>query len=164
MRVKQRRSPWKGLLAGAIGGLAGSFAMSQFHALLPKTEEPSPKKGEDSTVKAASAIAQGLLHCELTESQKKIAGPAVHYAFGAATGALYGAAVELAQPECTGWGLPFGASVWLGAHVITVPALGLSEPVTESSPLAEAAEFAAHLVYGTATEGLRTLLRTRLFR
>jgi uncharacterized membrane protein YagU involved in acid resistance len=138
--------------------------MSQFHALLPKTEEPSPEKDEDSTVKAASAIAQGIFHGELTESQKKIAGPAVHYGFGAAMGALYGTAVELAQPECTGWGIPFGAAVWLGAHVITVPALGLSEPVTESAPASEGAEFASHLVYGAATEGLRTLVRARLLR
>jgi uncharacterized membrane protein YagU involved in acid resistance len=138
--------------------------MSQFHALLPKTEEPSPEKGEDSTVKAASAIAQGIFHCELTESQKKVAGPAVHYAFGAAMGALYGTAVELAQPACTGWGMPFGEAVWLGAHVITVPALGLSEPVTESAPASEAAEFAAHLVYGMATEGARALLRARMVR
>jgi len=162
MGAERRRKAWKGLITGALAGLAGSFAMSQFHALLPKIEEPSPEKGEDSTVKAASAIAQDIFHCELTPRQKEIAGPAVHYAFGAAMGALYGTAVELAQPACTGWGMPFGAAVWLGAHVITVPALGLSEPVTESSPASEAAEFAAHLVYGTVTEGLRSLVRARL--
>ncbi len=36
MRVKRRRHLWKGLLAGALGGFAGSFAMSQLHDLLQR--------------------------------------------------------------------------------------------------------------------------------
>ena len=160
----QHKWPWKGLVAGALAGLAGSFAMSQFHALLPKREAPSTEESEDSTVKAASALSQIILCRGLTPCEKQIAGPAVHYAFGAGLGAIYGMSVELGQPACTGWGLPFGAALWLGAHVIAVPALGLSKPVTQSAPSAEAAEFCGHLVYGTAAEGLRYLLRTRVLR
>jgi hypothetical protein len=46
-----------------------------------------------------------------------------------------------------------------GLIVITVPALGLSEPMTRSTPLREAVEFGAHLVYGAAVEVVRRLLR-----
>ena len=158
MRLKRRRNLWKGFLAGALGGLAGSFAMSQFHALLPKSETAPPEQKEDSTVKAASALSQGIFSCELRAQQKKIAGPVVHYSFGTGVGAIYGIAVEFAKPRCTGWGIPFGAAVWLGAHVIAVPALGFSEPVMQSAPLMEAAEFSAHLVYGTIAESLRYVL------
>ena len=56
-------------------------------------------------------------------------------------------------------GTAFGAAVWMGAHVIVVPALGLSRPVTQSSAAQEATEFGAHVLYGTTAEGIRQLLR-----
>jgi hypothetical protein len=43
--------------------------------------------------------------------------------------------------------------------VITVPAFGLSKPVTRSTPRREAVEFGAHLVYGAVVEVVRRLLR-----
>jgi putative membrane protein len=159
MRVKRRRHLWKGLLAGALGGFAGSFAMSQFHDLLQRGDAFSRQRKDDSTVKAATAISQCVFQHELTEQQKKIAAPAVHYAFGTSVGAIYGTLVESRQVMRAGWGLPFGAVVWLGAHAIAVPALGLSEPITESDPGSEAAEFGAHLVYGVTVESVRRLLR-----
>ena len=159
--VNPKSHPWKALLAGAVGGIVASFAMGQFHALFQNAETSSSQDKEDSTVKAASAVSRGLLHHELTPQQKKIAGPAVHYAFGASMAAIYGAVVESVPVARAGWGSAFGATVWLGAHVITVPALGLSEPITQSTPAAEAIEFGAHLVYGVVTEGVRRLIRRR---
>jgi uncharacterized membrane protein YagU involved in acid resistance len=157
-------NPWKGLLAGALGGLIATFAMSEFYSLLPRAENyPQPGK-EDSTVKAASAISQAIFHHDLTTDQKKMAGSAVHYTFGMTMAALYGVLAEFRHSTRLGWGTTFGAAIWLGAHVITVPALGLSEPVTRVAPATEAAEFAAHLVYGAVVERLRRSLRTHPLR
>jgi putative membrane protein len=164
MRTDPKQNLWKGFLAGALGGLAASFAMSQFHALFQKAGSAALPSGEDSTVRAASAVSRTVFHHKLTLDQKKIAGPTVHYSFGANVAAIYGTTAELAPLVSTGWGIPFGAAVWLGAHVITVPALGLSEPITHSAPRAEAVEFGAHLVYGAVVEGLRRFLRRRLLR
>ena len=164
MRTDPKQNLWKGFLAGALGGLAASFAMSQFHALFQKAGSAALQSGDDSTVKAASAVSRTVFHHELTLDQKKFAGPLVHYSFGANVAAIYGITAELAPRMSTGWGIPFGAAVWLGAHVITVPALGLSDPVTHSEPRAEALEFGAHLVYGAVVEGLRRFLRRRLLR
>ena len=136
--------------------------MSEFHALLQKPESGVPK--EDSTVLTASAISEGVFHHHLTPDEKKIAGPVVHFGFGSSMAALYGTAAEVAPAVTAGWGLPFGTAVWLGAHVITVPALGLAEPVTKSTPRSEAVEFGAHLVYGAVVEGLRRFLRARVLR
>lgn len=83
----------------------------------------------------------------------------MHYAFGSSVAAVYGAAAEYASAVTKGLGLPFGAAVWLGAHAITVPALGLSPPVTQSTPSAEIAEFLAHLLYGGVTELVRSRFR-----
>ena len=159
MRIDPKPNPRRGLLAGAVGGLIACFAMSQFHSFFQKVESSTEDKQEDSTVKTASAISQRIFHHELTPQQKTVAGPAVHYGFGASIATFYGAAVEVLPVLRTGWGMPFGVAVWLGAHVITVPALGLSEPVTRSTPLREAVEFGAHLVYGVVVEGVRRLLR-----
>lgn len=160
--INRQRNVWEGLLAGALGGLVASFVMSQFHSAFAQNAKTSSRQGqEDSTVKAASAISRSILHRDLTAQEKKVAGPAVHYGFGSSAAAIYGAAVELAPAARTAWGLPFGAAVWLGAHVITVPALGLSQLVTESTPGEEAVEFSAHLVYGAVVESIRYLLRAR---
>jgi uncharacterized membrane protein YagU involved in acid resistance len=51
----------------------------------------------------------------------------VHYAFGAATGGLYGAVAEFAPEVTTAADLPFGAAFWLVADEIAVPLLGLSK-------------------------------------
>lgn len=159
MRTHPERSVTKGLLAGVAAGLIASFAMSQFHSLFQASEPANQQDKEDSTVRAAAAISHSVFDHELTPEQKKIAGPVVHYGFGSSMAAAYGASVELAPLLQAGWGLPFGTAVWLGAHVLTVPALGFSEPVTESRPKDEAVELAAHLVYGVVAEGVRRALR-----
>lgn len=169
MQVELRRDPpqgsrWKGLVAGGLGGLVGSLAMSQFSSLFSRTEDRSQSAGEDSTVKTASAISETIFHHRLTARQKPKAGVAVHYAFGAAMGALYGMLAGRRNSTQLGWGLPLGAAVWLGAHVITVPALDLSEPVTRNSPDAEGIELAAHLVYGAVAEGVRRSVERYLLR
>jgi len=159
MRIDRKTNLRRGFLAGAVGGLIACFAMSEFHSFFQKAESSAEDQQEDSTVKTASAISQKVFHHELTPQQKKIAGPAMHYGFGASVAMFYGAAVEVMPVLRTGWGMPFGVAVWLGAHVITVPALGLSEPVTRSTPRREAVEFSAHLVYGAVVEAVRRLLR-----
>lgn len=164
MRMSTKPHLSKGLLAGAIGGLVASFVMSRFHSLFQEVEPPPKPSGEDSTIKVASAVSERIFHHELTPREKQSAGPVVHYAFGSMVAATYGAAVCVEPPLRVGWGLPFGAAVWLGAHVITVPALGLAEGVTSSPPRHEALEFVAHLVYGVTVEGLRRLITTRILR
>jgi putative membrane protein len=159
MRIDPKPNPRKGMLAGAVGGLIACFAMSQFHSAFQNLESSAQDKQDDSTVKTASAVSQRIFHHELTAQQKKIAGPAVHYGFGTSVAMFYGAAVEILPVLRTGWGVPFGVAVWLGAHVITVPALGLSEPVTRSTPGREMVEFGAHLLYGAVVESVRRLLR-----
>jgi putative membrane protein len=164
VKSSSRRNLWKGLLAGAAAGLAGSYAMGEFHSLVNKAESSTAGNEVDSTVRVASAIWQTIFHRQLTPPQKAIAGPIVHYMFGGTVGAIYGTAAEYTSVVRTGWGIPFGVMVWLGAHVIVVPALGLSAPVNASPPQKEAAELGAHIVYGTAVESIRHSVRRHLLR
>ena len=141
-------------------------AMSLAHAVIANalartapasTKEERPKQ-EDATVKVATAVANSFGR-PLAEADKPKAGMLVHYAFGASVGALYGALVELAPVLKVGAGLAFGSAVWLGAHLIMVPALGLARPPTQHSPFKEGEEFGLHLLYGLTTELIRRLLR-----
>jgi putative membrane protein len=186
-KAKQlKESVWKGTAAGLVGGLVASWTMNQFQAAWTKAAEgfekphgaqsmqPSegrqPGQGseqdnedqDDATVKAAKAISEGIFGHQLRESEKESAGAAVHYAFGAATGGLYGAVAEV-WPEVTlGAGLPFGAAFWLVADETAVPLLGLSKPPTEYSLSTHVYAFASHLVYGLTAELVRRAVRKAL--
>ena len=97
---------WKSFAGGAIGGLAASYAMSQFHSLWnAAAKKRSGESGEDATVKTASAISENVFQHELTKPEKQWAGPVVHYAFGAVCGALYGALAEAAPFSRAGFGV-----------------------------------------------------------
>jgi hypothetical protein len=165
----------KGIVAGAAGGLVASWVMNQFQSLAGQVaekvaetkngskraakKEGDQNEGEDATVKTAEKISHGVFHHELDEQEKKVAGPAVHYAMGAVSGAVYGAAAELAPAVSVGAGLPFGAAVWLLADEVAVPAFGLSKPPREVPPQVHAQALGAHLVYGLTTDVVRRALR-----
>ena len=169
---KNDKAIWKGAIAGLAGGLVGSWSMNQFQAgvsrLSRATSEggagssPSPPQEDDATVRAASAILESAVDRELTQDEKKIAGPVIHYAFGSTMGALYGAAAEIAPAAGKVWGLPFGAVLWLGADEIGVTAAGLSRPPGEVPASTHASALAAHLVYGATADAVRRLVRSTM--
>jgi len=113
---------------------------------------------EPATYKAADAIAETVAGEPVPREVKPFAGSLVHYAFGGAVGAVYGAAASQNE-EVTAWaGLPFGATVWLVADEMGVPLAGLSKAPTEYPLASHVSAFATHLVYGLTTELVRKLL------
>lgn len=162
-------SVWRGVIAGMVGGVIAAGAMSIVHKGLagispgaPQQPSAQQPQEEDATVKVADGIARRLFHRPLAEDKKPLAGTLVHYAFGAGVGAMYGGVAAVVPRVTMAVGLPFGVAVWLGAHVITVPALGLAEPPTRRPFSKEALEFLLHLVYGAVTEVVRRLVRRAL--
>jgi putative membrane protein len=155
---RETQVSWKGAAAGAVGGLIAAFVMNQFQAVLKaESKEPEKKKGDDATVKAANAICLSLFDHELTRSQKKWAGPAVHYALGTTLGAVYGAMA--ACPEArAGAGTSYGAAVWLAADEVAVPMLGFSGPPTETPVSGHVNALASHFVFGLVTHFARKIL------
>ena len=125
-------------------------------------DRPPSGEDENATQKAASAIAEALLHRRLTEQEKQMAGPAVHYLFGSSMGAAYGVLAELTPVSAAGWGLPFATALWVGADELAVPLLGLSRAPTEYPASKHASAFASHLVYGLTTDVVRRIVRVAL--
>ncbi len=156
----------KGAFVGLVAGLAATFVMTEYQNLLNAMAEDEEKKKsknkkeekEPATVKAAAMISEGAFDHKLTKKEKEIAGPAMHYAMGATSGAIYGIASELAPVTTAGAGLPFGAAVWVLADDLAVPALGLSKSPTEYPLSTHAYALSSHLVYGLATDLTRRLL------
>lgn len=171
----------KGIVAGLAGGFIASWTMNQFQAAWTRMSEnnekphgaqsmqPSQgstgdqgedmKEQDDATVETAKAISRGVFGHELQESEKKPAGAVVHYAFGTATGGLYGALAEVSPQVTVGAGLPFGAAFWLIADEVSVPLLGLSKGPTEYPVSTHVYALASHLVYGMTAEVSRRALR-----
>ncbi|CAN5315241.1 hypothetical protein BH20ACI1_BH20ACI1_04290 [soil metagenome] len=155
----------KGAFIGLVAGLAATVVMTEYQNLLNAMSEEEEKKKsknkekkEPATVKAAAMISEGAFDHKLTKKEKEIAGPAMHYAMGATSGAIYGIASELAPITTSGAGLPFGAAVWVIADDLAVPALGLSKSPTEYPLSTHAYALSSHLVYGLATDLVRRFL------
>lgn len=155
----QHMSVWRGMVAGLVGGVIAAGAMSVVHKGLSRQHPPAEPNQDDATVKVADGVMRTFLRRPVPEEQKPLAGSVVHYAFGASVGAAYGGVAELIPRITKLAGVPFGLAVWLGAHVITVPALGLAEPPTRLPRSKEGLELVLHGVYGAVTEVVRRLTR-----
>ncbi|MFL6300571.1 MAG: DUF1440 domain-containing protein [Terriglobales bacterium] len=167
------RHLWKGVVAGAAGGLAAAWVMNQFqtgwgkatevlqHSKTPQGEQErlANDADEDATMKTAEAISETFFHHKLSREEKKKLGPVVHYAFGASVGAVYGALAEVDHRATVGAGLPYGAAVFVGADEVAVPAFGLSKPPKEYPASAHIYGLASHLVYGLSLEMARRGIR-----
>lgn len=155
---------FKGIAAGAIGGLAGALAMNQFSRLKKKLPghgqgRQQSGEGEPATVKAARRASLEVLHKPLPDEYKEQAASAVHYLFGALAGASYGAAAEVLPDTRVALGTVFGAGLWLSADEVLVPALGLAKGPREYPVEVHASALASHLIYGLTTEVVRRAVR-----
>jgi uncharacterized membrane protein YagU involved in acid resistance len=72
----------------------------------------------------------------------------IHFTFSILSGVAYGALVEYFPIVALGTGVAFGLAIWVGAHEVVMPALGLT-PATWDLPLNEqASEFFGHASWG----------------
>lgn len=164
-KIRKKRSASKGLVAGLIGGVIGSWVMNEYQRIwneMTKGNKQESSSDENTTVKTAEVVSQAMLKRPLKEEEKEKAGNAVHYGFGAVTAAAYGLAAEYKPSVTKGLGIPFGTFVWLQADELAVPALGLSKSVSQYPLSIHIYALTSHLVYGFATEIVRRMVRTRL--
>jgi putative membrane protein len=168
------RNMKKGAIAGLVGGLIGTIVMTAFQNGWSKAtaslkgennqqqEQHNGQESEDATMKVAGKLSEAVGH-PLSHEQRKKFGPVVHYVFGTAQGALYGAVTELAgvRGGLLG-GVSFGAALFVFADEIGTSALGLSGKPTDYPLSSHAYALASHLVYGVTTEIARRGLRSAL--
>ena len=138
-----------GALAGFVATGPMTLAMKLMHRQLPAPERyPLPPREITMELAEEAGIKE-----QMDETKRWSATVAGHFAYGAATGALY---VPLAarlpgHPALKGIG--WGLAVWTGSYLGWLPALGILSPATEHPPRRNALMIVAHVVWG-ATTGL----------
>ena len=152
--TKRERSILKGILAGAIGGLAGAGAK-----MLAEKIFPPRVQGQTSP---SVALAEQVAGHALPERQKQVATQGIHWGFGAAAGAIYGAAVEV-EPSLGAWkGAAFGVTLNKITHESLLPKLGLTRPKEQQPAQERISGWVTHAVYGIFTDAVRRGVRRAL--
>jgi putative membrane protein len=149
--VPHERSLAKGIIAGLIGGVAGTVAMTFATRLFPPRTQQEPD--------ATEVVAEKLAGHALSPETKEVAGEAIHWGFGAAVGAAYGALAEYYPAATAKEGASFGMALEALTQESALPALGLGAQPEDQSMRERASEVTAHVVYGVATEFVRSLVR-----
>ena len=160
---------WRAACAGALAGLAGTFAMNIAQRVWtiaagdrPPESAAGPhdardwqerEEAQNSNELAAQTMAS-LVGVRLTERQLAVAAPLVHFSFGAAVAAAYAIYLDR-RGHRSGNGLGLGTALWLTADEIAMPVLGLSQSTLRRSTEKHVQSLAAHLVYGVVTERVR---------
>lgn len=151
MTTKRERSIVKGAIAGAIGGLAGAGAKML-------VEKIFPPRVQGQTAPPV-ALAEQVAGQPLPDGQKHVAEQGIHWAFGAAAGAVYGAMVE-AEPSLGAWrGAAFGVTLNKLTHESLLPKMGLSAPKEKQPAQERISEWVSHAVYGIFTDAVRRGVR-----
>lgn len=173
---------WRGAAAGAIGGAAGASTMVLFNHLLARAGFASDDLGrhdqhhrldakpndsdatiadEPSTRQAASRASTFVTGAPLTEQGKDVWGALVHHAFGAASGAVYGALAARVPAITAGAGIPYGVALWFGAAEVGLPLAGLARHPRDYPPVRHVASLASHCMFGMMVEAVRRVLTRR---
>jgi putative membrane protein len=149
--TRRERSLAKGALAGLIGGLAGAGAKALAEQMLP----PRVKGQTPPSVVLAEQVAGH----PLPPSQQQLAMQTIHWGFGAAAGAIYGALVEV-EPSLAAWrGAAFGLTLNRLTHESVLPRMGLSAPKDAQPTQERISEWVTHVVYGIFTDSVRRVVR-----
>lgn len=148
------RSLTKGLVAGLVGGLVATAAKTLAERFYPPRTHGEPEPQD--------VLAEKVVGHELAGTQKEVATEAIHWGFGALTGAAYGALVEFYPAANAKDGAGFGMALSSLTHGTVLPAMGLSAEPEDQTARERTSEMATHVVYGVVTETVRRVVRRML--
>jgi len=140
----------KGALAGLLGTAVITVGMRYAPQLLSAAGLPPPPPAEEPPAKLAQKLAAGVFETDVDPATKQTAGQAIHWAYGAGWGALYG--IMQGSLHLPHWlhGTLFGGIVAAIASTL-VPAMRLTPPASEQPDTQKALQLASRLVYGWVT-------------
>lgn len=140
-----------GLITGALAGLFATvpmtLAMKAMHSQLPDDEQyPLPPR-----LIVENAAERSGVDADLDEDDETRLTWVSHFAYGAATGAIYRKALDIADIEPgAANGVAYGLGVWTLSYLGLLPAAGLLSPATEHPARRNALMIASHVVWGAA--------------
>ncbi len=165
------RNSWRGIVAGAAGGVSATVAMSAFQSLWNYAGRRTYSNGssgangsgeEPATEKMARRLSKGFFGHKLDKRQTGFAANAFRFGFGTAVGAFYGAVAEFSPAIARGDGVPFATGLMAVSDEVAVPALGLSRAPQDRPMSAHLYTLCSHVVYGFVLETTRRAVRRAL--
>ena len=148
------RSLLKGLIAGMVGGIVATGVKTIGERLYPPRTHGEPEPPN----LLADKLSGGSLH----GTSKAVATEAIHWGFGALTGAAYGALAEFYPAATAKEGASFGLTLMALTHESALPAMGLSASAEQQSTREHTSEMVTHVLFGVTTEVVRSLVRKLL--
>lgn len=143
----------RGAIAGAIATAPMTLVMiGLFRRLPPEQRYPLPPRLITEEV-AARTGAEPVMH----DAALTGATLAAHFAYGAATGALFPLVARRGHPLAL-VGPAYGLAVWAASYLGWIPALHILPPATQHPAKRNALMLTAHVVWGSALAGACALL------
>jgi len=146
-----KQTLWKGLVAGAVAGAVATLAKTIAEKYYPPRTHGEPEPPAE--------LAEKLAGHRLDRHSKAVASQAIHWGFGAAAGAAYGALAEYYPAATSRGGATFGLTLLTLTHETALPAMGLEAKLEDQTPREHASEAATHVIYGVVAERVRRLVR-----
>jgi putative membrane protein len=144
-----RKYPGAAMAAGAIGGLIGAWFKLGWEVTWPPRaldRIPEPMVLVTMFTHIPTPVWQSLV---------------IHFAFSIIAGIAYGALVEFFPIVALGAGVAFGLVIWIGAHEVIMPLLGLT-PAAWALPASEqGSEFFGHALWGLVIGVFSSYFRMR---
>ena len=145
---------YQAISRSAVGGLAGLVATVPMtgvmaaveRGLMPTIQALAPKQIVANTVERAN-----IGH--INRRTRNVASWIAHFAFGAATGAIYPLVSSRIPLPATVKGSVYGLAVWASSYLGWLPAARILPPATKQTRRRNVSLIAAHLVWG-ATVGV----------
>jgi hypothetical protein len=141
----------KSVIVGAVAGTVATIPMTLFmealHRRLPG-EPPRPLPPRE--VAEAFAVKAGV-RADLTERDLQNLTLAIHFGYGALTGAIFGAIAPRRSASALAAGMLFGVGVWAASYLGWLPAFGVRQSPAYDPMDRTRLMLASHVVWGGAT-------------
>jgi hypothetical protein len=162
-------TPLAAVAAGLLAGAVGTVCLDAVHYLKYRrgggTESPlawefapvdnweqAPDPGQ-----VAKRVIEGFTQRELPDRWAWLTSTVAHWAYGSSAAVLYGILAGSVPKPRPGYGVPFGAAVWVTGYIV-LPEGGLYKPIWEYDAKTLAWDLSAHLAYGAGTGTTFSLL------
>lgn len=144
-----------GLIAGVVATGPMTAAMILWHRRLPAAERyPLPPREITMKLAREAGVAD-----KMSAETRSAATILAHFAYGGATGAIYGAVTDNIPASTLSKGVGFGLLVWAASYLGFLPGAGILKVATEHPARRNLLMIGAHVVFGAATGALTALLK-----
>jgi putative membrane protein len=124
------------IAAGAIGGLLGAWFKLGWEVTCPPRAPdriPEPMVLVSMFTHVPTPVWASLI---------------IHFVFSILCGVAYGLLVEFFPIVAIGAGVGFGLAIWIGAHEVVMPLMGLTPPTWQLPANEQGSEFFGHAIWG----------------